>query len=126
MNWHHRQLPSWDYIKMNYVKKPEANFIADVKITEYTPGSLNHTLKCTIQKIEKGQISANSFDLSIMDGNSALLKQLIDENSGNPKEASIKLSFVEKPELLSKNPKVSFVPNGFRDNGKVYQILEAK
>jgi len=126
MNWHHRQLPKWDYIKMKFVKKPEANFTADVKITEYTPGSLNHTLKCTIQKIEKGQISGNSFDLSIMDGNSALLKQLIDDASGNPKEASIKLSFVEKPELLSKNPKVSFVPNGFRNNGKVYQILEAK
>jgi hypothetical protein len=126
MNWHHRQLPKWDYIKMKFVKKPEANFTADVKITEYTPGSLNHTLKCTIQKIEKGQISGNSFDLSIMDGNSALLKQLIDDASGNPKEATIKLSFVEKPELLSKNPKVSFVPNGFRNNGKVYQILEAK
>jgi uncharacterized membrane protein YphA (DoxX/SURF4 family) len=126
MNWHHRQLPNWDYIKMNFVKKQEANFTADVKITEYIPSALTHTLKCKIQKIEKGQISGNTFDLSIMDGNSVLLKQLIDQESGNPKEATFKLSFVEKPELLSKNPKVSFVPNGFRDNGKVYQILEAK
>ena len=125
MNWHHRRLPKWDYIKMNFVKKPEASFTADVKVTEYIPDTKTHTLKCSAEKVEKGQISAKTFDLLIMDSN-PLLKQLIDTENGIPKEGTIKMSFAERPDLLSKNPKVTFVPNGFRDNGKVYQILDAK
>lgn len=125
MNWHHRRLPKWDYIKMNFVKKPEASFTADVKVTEYKPDTKTHTLKCIAEKVEKGQISSKTFDLLIMDAN-PLLKQLIDTENGIPKEGTIKMSFAERPDLLSKNPKVTFVPNGFRDNGKVYQILDAK
>jgi uncharacterized membrane protein YphA (DoxX/SURF4 family) len=125
MNWHHRRLPNWDYIKMNFVKKPEASFTADVKVTDYIPSSLTHVLKCSAEKVEKGQISTKTFDLIIMDAN-PLLKQLIDTENGIPKEGTIKMSFAERPDLLSKNPKVTFVPNGFRDNGKAYQILDAK
>jgi uncharacterized membrane protein YphA (DoxX/SURF4 family) len=125
MNWHHRRLPKWDYIKMNFVKKPEASFTADVKVTEYIPNTQTHTLKCSAEKVEKGQISVKTFDLLIMDSN-PLLKQLVDTENGIPKEGTIKMSFAERPDLLSKNPKVTFVPNGFRDNAKVYQILDAK
>jgi uncharacterized membrane protein YphA (DoxX/SURF4 family) len=126
MNWHHRQLPSWDYIKMNFVKKSESNFTADVKVTEYIPAALTHTFKCKLEKVEKGQISASTFDLVILDANSELLKQLVDSESGNAKEGSFKMSFAMRPELISKNPKVKFVPNGFWDNGKAYQILDVK
>jgi hypothetical protein len=111
---------------MNFVKKPESNFTADIKVTEYIPAALTHTFKCKLEKVEKGQISASTFDLVILDANSELLKQLVDSESGNAKEGSFKMSFAMRPELISKNPKVKFVPNGFWDNGKAYQILDVK
>jgi hypothetical protein len=126
MNWHHRQLPNWDYIKMTYVKKFEPTFVADVKVTDFMSDTKSHTIKCKVEKTEKGKISATSFDLVIFDGNNELLNQLIDLAAGNPKEGTFKMSFSERPELVSKNPNVNLVPNGFLDNRKAYQILEIK
>jgi uncharacterized membrane protein YphA (DoxX/SURF4 family) len=127
MKWHHRQLPTWEQIKAKFVKIPEADFVADIKITEYRPDATQHIFKCEVEKVEKGQISAKSFDLMVMDANYPLLKQLINEETATGAvEGSLKISFATQDNLFSKNAKVTFIPNGFRDNAKAFQILEIK
>jgi uncharacterized membrane protein YphA (DoxX/SURF4 family) len=123
--WHHRQLPSWDYIKMNFIKKPEADFVASVKVSEYKPNTLTHTFKCDVQNVEKGQLSSKSFYFVVLDGNKSLLNQLVVDSTGTgATEETIKLSFANRPDLVSKNAKVSLVPNGFMDTQRnAFQIL---
>jgi len=126
--WHHRQLPSWDYIKLKYAKKVEPDLELNVKIEGYIPNGPTHTFKCKVEKVEKGQLKNTEFDLMVLDGNTVLLKQLVNEESGTGAvEGTVKLSMLNRPDLVSKNEKVNFVANGFLDKErKAWQIVEVK
>lgn len=125
--WHHRQLPSWEQIKSKYIKKSEPELVLDIKIESYKPGTTLHNFNCKIEKIDKGKLDIQNFDLNILDGNNVVLSKLIDKETGEQNKGQLKLSFIKRPELVSKNSKVNFTPNGFLDKSRnAWQLLEVK
>ena len=116
--WHHRQLPNWEQIKKEFIKKTEPELEMTVNIEAYTPGTTLHKFKCRIEKVEKGQLSAQNFELNVMDGNNLLLSKLVDKETAQAFSGPIKMTFNKRPDLVSKNKKVEFTPNGFLDSSR--------
>ncbi len=124
--WHQAQLPAYDVIKMTYMQKPEAQVVLKLQIDDYSPDATLHSFMCSVQSVVQGNFADKDIELTILDGNEALLGQLL--NNGDVQEGmQFELALVEKSELVSKNDKIKWVPNGILDKGrKAWQVIEVK
>ena len=125
--WHHRNVPPYDVIHMTYMMKKEPELVLKLQIDDYSPDATMHTFMCTVKSVVKGSYEGD-VELRVLDGNDALLKQLTSDTTETGATLSpIEVSFIQRDELVSKNEKINWVPNGMLDKQRhAWQITEIK
>jgi uncharacterized membrane protein YphA (DoxX/SURF4 family) len=123
--WHHRNLPSYDEMKAEFIKPMEAELEMVVNIEIYEPASLDHNFFCSVQNVNKGEFSGSELNLNVLDGNYGLLKKLTnDTTETGAAMGAITLKFAQNPALVPNREDLKKVPNGIlTEDRKAWQLV---
>ena len=124
--WHHRQLPgSFEELAEAYIQEPTVDLELELAIQDYMPEGTKHGFFCSVAKVNQGDFGQQELDLVILDGNDALLRPLMDENTDlGVTERKLKVKLSKNPQLVPSNPNLKWVPNGILDQkGQAWEIV---